>query len=101
MGDSYAGSSEESVADDVYGDPDYTVSEDFRESDNSTIDNSVIDFNDFENWSDVSLEPVSKRNTKSTLWIYFGCLKKGKKIFTPTSKKYFCRPCFDDHKFKS
>lgn len=98
MGDSYESSgSEESIADDDVRDPDY-FQHSIQSYDSSESDE--IDFACFDKWESVSLEPIAKRRTKSELWNYFGCLKKNDKIFIPTSKKYFCRPCFDDHKFR-
>lgn len=89
--------SDESIVDNDFKDPDYI--ENSIQSDDSN-ETSEIDFKCFNKWEDVSLEPIAKRRTKSGLWNYFGCLKKNNKIFTPTNKQYFCRPCFDDHKFK-
>lgn len=99
MSDSLA-PSDESIVDDIDADPDYNCSDDFLKNDVSDSNADEIDFDNFDNWHDVSLEPIPKRKTKSLLWNYFGLLKKGNQIFPPTSKKYFCRPCFDNHIFK-
>lgn len=95
MSDTLA-TSDESNIDDIDGDPDYDCSEYSNQNDAS----DQIDFDDFHDWHDISLEPITKRKTKSLLWNYFGILKKGNQIFPPTLKKYFCRPCFDSHIFK-
>lgn len=104
----YAESSEESVADDFFGDPDFvfeandTRSDDFdaESSEQSSVDSSQSMYLNDIQWDDTSLEPISKRKTMSELWNHYGILKMGGKIFAPTSKRYFCRPCFDDRKFK-
>lgn len=92
--------SEESIADDTDGDPDFVCSEYSSLSDTFDNTDDTIDFESFNDWDDVSLESIAKRKIKSEVWNFFGTLKKGNKVFAPTSKKYFCRPCFDSHKFK-
>lgn len=101
-------SSEESIADDHLRDPDFVLSSAFNSSDtlidieqaeNGTA-NVVIDFIDFNQWDNVSLDTLPKRKSSSEVWNYFGILKNGDRVFTPMSKKIFCRPCFDEHKFK-
>lgn len=102
-------SSVESFVDDVYNDPDFNISDasttndtvnDVEDIDANQQETVVVDFIDFNEWNDVSLNPLPKRKTNSDVWNYFGILKKGDSIFTPMSKKYFCRPCFDARKFK-
>lgn len=107
-------SSDESILDDVDNDPDFVLSNasslsDTRYDDDLTNaqqanagagEQVVIDFIDFTEWHDVSLDPLPKHKTNSEVWNYFGILKKGDKIFEPMSKRRFCWPCFDAHKFK-
>lgn len=105
-------SSEESVVDDDR-DADFTLSNLSSPSDTQINDsdedserrkinseNIVVDFIDFNDWDDISLDPIPKRKTNSEVWNYFGMLKKDDSIFKPMSKKMFCRPCFDARKFK-
>lgn len=109
-------SSGESVVDDIDKDPDFILSSaspllgdtrsDYKNEEFGLLDieaysdNVVIDFIDFDGWDDVSLDTIPKRKTISDVWNYFGILKKGGSIFKPMSKKFFCRPCFDERKFK-
>lgn len=101
-------SSEESVVDDIDNDPDYNISaasnltdtRDAEEHENLAGDTFVIDFTDLDDWSDWSLEPITKRKSNSEVWNYFGILKKGDAVFNPMCKKFNCSPCFDKHKFK-
>lgn len=111
-------SSEESIVDDYDRDPNFVLSsassllsdsdtridcndEEFELRDTETSSNNVvIDFIDFNQWEDVSLDTIPKRKTISDVWNYFGILKKGDSIFKPMSKNIFCRPCFDERKFK-
>lgn len=99
-------SSEESFVDDFYNDPDYIYDAKSTLSDNIFIDDAdkassgeTIDFVNFVDWDDVSLTSIAKRKTKSEIWNFYGTLKKGNTVFAPTAEKYFCKPCFDDHKF--
>lgn len=93
-------SSGESIVDDTDKDPDYICNENSYLSDTFDDADTAIDFVNFNDWDDVSIEPITKRKSKSEVWNFYGTLKKGNKIFSPTSKRYFCKPCFDNHKFK-
>lgn len=102
-------SSEESTVDDVDKDADFILAssstlsdtrDDEDESNHQREENVVVDFIDFTEWGDVSLDPLPKLKTNSEVWCYFGILKKGGKIFKPMSTRKFCRPCFDTHTFK-
>lgn len=102
-------SSAESIADDTDKDPDYIFNDvsylsdstyELSESRSSSTQNIVIDFIDFDEWDDLSLDRIAKRKSNSEVWNYFGILKKGNTIFEPLSKKIYCQPCFDARKFK-
>lgn len=102
MSESIVESSEETV-DDFDRDADDVSNEECDLNSDTTNDsnaNVVIDFMRFKDWENVSLDSIPKRKTKSDVWNFFGILKKGNTVFEPMSKKYFCKPCFDDHKFK-
>lgn len=96
-------SSVESFVDNIENDPDFVYNLETNSNQSNTSDDTTdgtIDFVNFNKWDDVSLEPIAKRKIKSEVWNFYGTLKKGNRIFPPTSEKYFCRLCFDNHKFK-
>lgn len=107
-------SSEESVVDDIEKDADYIESSSSSNSTETefTVENGtegqteneneevIVDFIDFDKWQNLSMEPIPKKKTNSDVWNFFGNLKKDNVIFQPLKKRYFCRPCFDEHKFK-
>lgn len=95
-------SSGESIVDDIDNDPDFIYNLDSNSNHSNTSDTTDgnIDFDNFNKWDDVSLESIAKRKMKSEVWNFYGTLKKGNRVFPPTSEKYFCRLCFDNHKFK-
>lgn len=50
--------------------------------------------------SNLTLKNVNKKSN-AEIWKYFGILYQSEPLRCLRSNKIYCRPCFEDHKFKS
>lgn len=64
---------------------------DFDDSDRTIVDDLTLS---------LSIQPISKKRSRSGLWQHFGCLTRNGKVIKKCASRYFCKMCIENNSLK-